>query len=112
MSYAILFWVVALSVGIPITIVAGVLAAAALHRRRLRRDGRTVKALVSSLVADPGDGLTSPAYWANVQYDDGGDFVTTRVSISRAEYDRHRVGTGVLVAYLPGKPSSARRLDG
>lgn len=66
---------------------------------------------MSSLVADSGDGLSSATYWANVQYDDEGDFVTTWVSISRAEYDRYRVGTGVLVNYLPGQPTSARRLE-
>ena len=51
----------------------------------------------------------SGSHWAKVQYDDGGDFVTTKVWISRAECKTCRVGTRVLVAYLPGHPTSARR---
>ena len=111
MPDSVLFWVIALSVAIPVVVVVAGSTTAGLHRRRLRRGGRTVKAIVSGLIVDAGDGLSSTAYWADVQYDDGGDFVTTRVSITRAEYDHFRVGTGVLVAYLPGQPSSARRLE-
>jgi len=53
--------------------------------------------------------MISESCWAHVQYDDG-DFVTTRIAISSAEYKRLRVGTPVRVDYLPGRPGSVRRL--
>ena len=111
MSDTALFWIFALTIGIPIAVVVVARAATARHHRRLRRYGRTVQAHVSSLGTDPGDEMSSATYWAKVQYDDDGDFVTTRVSINRAEYDRFREGTRVLVTYLPGMPTSARRLE-
>ena len=112
MSDDFLSWFIALSVAafaITAAVVAWALARDAEHRQRLRLEGRTVMAHVSGLGYDPGDGLVSGSHWAKVQYDDGGDFVTTKVTISLAEYKGYRVGTGILVTYLPGRPDSARR---
>ena len=80
------------------------------HRRRLVRFGRSTTARVAELRLDRGGDDSGPMYWARVQYDDDGEFVTTRIAISHAEYERMRVGTPVRVDYLPGRPSSARRL--
>lgn len=107
-----LFGLIALTVAvsaIPIAALVRSRAREAEHRRRLRLEGRPVMAHVSSLGYDPGDGLVSGSYWATVRYEDGRDLVTTRVSISQGEYRSYRVGTGVLVTYLPGQPASARR---
>jgi hypothetical protein len=103
-----LFWLIA-PFAVTAAVVVWALAREAEHRRRLRWEGRTATAHVSSLGYEPGDGLVSGSYWARVQYDDGGDFVTTKVSISGAEYRSYREGTRVLVSYLPGQPTSARR---
>ena len=48
-------------------VAASGLAGEAEHRRRLRSEGRTVMAHVSSLGYDPGDGLVSGSHWARVQ---------------------------------------------
>jgi hypothetical protein len=109
-SDALVYWGVALIFGLPIALVVAFRGAEARHRGRLARFGRSATAHVAEVHCDPGDGLTSTSYWAKVQYDDDGDFVTTRIAISRVEYERMRVGTPLRVNYLPGRPTSARRL--
>jgi hypothetical protein len=109
-SDALIFWAVGLTFGVPIAFVVAMYGAEAWHRRRLGRFGRSTTALVAELRCDPGAGDTAPTYWAHVQYDDDGVFVTTRIAICHAEYDRMRVGTPVRVDHLPGRPDSARRL--
>jgi hypothetical protein len=83
------------------------LAREAEHRQRLRLGGRTAKAHVCGL---DGDSLCA-SYWAKLQYDNNGRSVTSLVPVSGAQYQRLRVGTDIVVTYLPGQPDSARPAD-
>ena len=103
----VLFWVVVMALAWGAVATWRGLAREAEHRRRLRLGGRTAKAHVSCL---DGDSLCA-SYWAKLQYDNDGRFVTTLVPVSGAQYQRLRVGTDVLVTYLPGQPDSARPVE-
>jgi len=77
--------------------------------RTLRRDGRTIHALVTKLGIDSGDGMSSSTCWADVICPS--DAFTGRVTLRHDQYKTFQTGSRVDVTYVPGRPSSARILD-
>jgi hypothetical protein len=97
-------------VGVPILIIVVDARREARRNRRLREHGRTTSGSVTELHCDPGDGMVSPTYWADVSCHDDGQAFTARVNLSG---DQHKVlypGSRLDVTYLPGQPQTARIL--
>jgi hypothetical protein len=99
-----------LAFGVPVGILVAFRRREAAQVRRLRSAGRTTSGYVTGLGTDPGDGMTSPTYWADVHCAGDGEPFTAHVALTPDQYRAVRTGSRLDVTYLPGRPRSARVL--
>lgn len=110
-GYALMVLGLVIVLGAPVGILVAFRRRDAGQVRRLRSAGRTASGHVTDLGTDPGDGMTSPTYWADVYCDGDAEPFTVRVALSPEKYGAVHVGSRLDVTYLPGRPRSARVLS-
>ena len=101
--------VVLVIVAAPVVIIVVAGRGESRRNRQLRELGRTTSGSVTRLHCDPGDGMSSPRYWAEVSWHDDGQG-SPRALTSAATSTRSYPGSRLDVTYLPGQPKTARIL--